>query len=102
MGEDCTCDLNRLSQLETGTTSAWLRRELRHRGLPVFYLDGRHANKASSMRRNKTDKNDVRDLPQFVRIGWYRVSDVSAGVLVCPCRTSKSLILLISIQSHLA
>ncbi len=62
--------------VETGATTPWLWRELRHRGLPVICIDARHANKALSMRRNKTDKNDAQGLAELMRIGWYKEANV--------------------------
>ena len=62
--------------VETGATTPWLWRELRHRGLPVICVDARHANKALSMRQNKTDKNDAQGLAQLMRIGWYKEANV--------------------------
>ena len=62
--------------LETGATTPWLWRELKARGLPVVCLDARHANKALSMRRNKTDKNDAFGLAELMRIGWYKEAQV--------------------------
>lgn len=62
--------------LETGATTPWLWRELKKRGLPVICIDARHANKALSMRRNKTDRNDAHGLAELMRIGWYKEAQV--------------------------
>lgn len=58
--------------IETGSTTPWLWRELRKRGVPVTCIDARHANRALSMRRNKTDRNDAQGLAELMRIGWYK------------------------------
>ena len=62
--------------VETGATTPWLWRELRHRKIPVICIDARHANKALSMRRNKTDKNDAEGLAELMRIGWFKEANV--------------------------
>lgn len=62
--------------METGATTPWLWRALRARGLPVICMDARHANRALSMRRNKTDKNDARGLAELMRIGWFKEANV--------------------------
>jgi transposase len=62
--------------LESGSTSAWLWRELRQLGLPVICLDSRHAHRVLSMKRNKNDRNDARGLAELVRMGWYREARV--------------------------
>jgi transposase len=62
--------------LESGSTSAWLWRELHQLGLPVICLDSRHAHRVLSMKRNKNDRNDARGLAEFVRMGWYREARV--------------------------
>lgn len=62
--------------LETGTTAAWLWRELIAAGLPTVCLDTRHAHRALSLRVQKTDKNDARGLAELVRLGWYREARV--------------------------
>lgn len=67
--------------LETGATTPWLWRELRQLGLPVTCIDARHANRALSMRRNKTDRNDAHGLAELMRLGWFkeaRVRDLGA------------------------
>ena len=55
--------------VETGATTPWLWRELRHRGIPVICIDARHANKALSMRQNKSDRNDAEGLAELMRTG---------------------------------
>jgi transposase len=62
--------------LESGSTSAWLWREFRHLGLPVIWLDSRHAHRVLSMKRNKNNRNDARGLADLVRMGWYREARV--------------------------
>lgn len=62
--------------VETGATTPWLWRELRHRDVPVICVDARHANQALSMRRNKTDRNDAEGLAELMRIGWYKEANV--------------------------
>ena len=58
--------------IETGATTPWLWRELRRRGIPVTCIDARHANRALSMRRNKTDRHDAHGLAELMRIGWFK------------------------------
>ncbi|MFZ3585353.1 IS110 family transposase [Loktanella sp. DJP18] len=58
--------------IETGATTPWLWRELRKRGVAVTCIDARHANRALSMRRNETDRNDAQGLAELMRIGWYK------------------------------
>ena len=62
--------------METGATTPWLWRALRGRGLPVICIDARHANRALSMRKNKTDKNDAQGLAELMRIGWFKEANV--------------------------
>lgn len=62
--------------IETGATTPWLWRELRRRGIPVTCIDARHANRALSMRRNKTDRNDAHGLAELMRIGWFKEAHV--------------------------
>ncbi|WP_205877346.1 IS110 family transposase [Leisingera sp. NJS204] len=62
--------------VETGATTPWLWRELRHRDVPVICVDARHASQALSMRRNKTDRNDAEGLAELMRIGWYKEANV--------------------------
>lgn len=57
---------------ETGAMPSWLWHELRRIGLPVVYIDARHAHAALSVRMNKSDEDDARGLAELVRIGWYR------------------------------
>ncbi|MES0884380.1 IS110 family transposase [Roseibium sp. SCP14] len=62
--------------VETGATTPWLWRELRRRGVPAICVDARHASKAQSMRRNKTDRNDAEGLAELMRIGWFKEANV--------------------------
>ncbi|MCO6363126.1 transposase [Paracoccus sp. 08] len=62
--------------METGSTTLWLWRALRARGLPIICMDARHANRALSMRKNKTDKNDAQGLAELRRIGWFKEANV--------------------------
>lgn len=59
--------------IETGATTPWLWRELRKRGIPVTCID---ANRALSMWRNKTDRNDAHGLAELMRIGWFKEAHV--------------------------
>lgn len=59
--------------IETGATTPCLWRELRRRGIPVTCID---ANRALSMRRNKTDRNDAHGLAELMRIGWFKEAHV--------------------------
>jgi transposase len=61
--------------LETGPLTTWLVHRLREKGLPILYLDARHAKAALKMPINKTESKDAYGLAQIVRTGWYR--DVS-------------------------
>ena len=47
---------------ETGAMSSWPWHELKRIGLPVVYIDARHAHAALSVRMNKSDENDARGL----------------------------------------
>lgn len=58
--------------LETGGTSHWLTKELINRDLPVICIDARKMAAAISIRVNKTDKNDAREIANAVRTGYYR------------------------------
>jgi transposase len=62
--------------LESGFTSAWFWREFRKLGRPVICLDGHHAHRVLSMKRNKNDRNDARGRADLVRMGWYREARV--------------------------
>src|SRR4030095_9946818 len=55
--------------LETGATSTWLWTELKKLGLPVIYIDHRHAKAALKMKINKSDRNDAVGIMQC---GWYK------------------------------
>ena len=56
---------------ETGAMESCLRHELRSVDLPVVCIDARHAHAALSVRMNKCEQNDARDLAELVRVGWY-------------------------------
>jgi transposase len=58
--------------LESGQLSSWLFHELKQAGLPVIWVDARHAKAALSLKVNKTDSNaqghDARLMPaKYVR-----------------------------------
>lgn len=57
---------------ESGPLSIWLSRELSSRCAPVVCIDARAANKALSVRMNKSDRSDAEALAQLARTGWYR------------------------------
>ena len=58
--------------LETGAVSPWLYHALKAAGLPVIWMDARHAHAALSMCPAKSDRSDARGLADIVRMGWYR------------------------------
>lgn len=57
--------------LESGGISHWLCTELLNLGLPVVCIDARTMSAAISMRINKTDKNDAREIALALRAGYY-------------------------------
>ena len=50
--------------------------------------EARHAKAAIGAMPNKTDRNDVRDIAQIMRIGWYRAVHVKSP----PCRSWRALL----------
>ena len=68
--EHCLCPERIV--LETGTLSAWLKRELCKRGLPVEVIDARHAHAVMRLQHNKTDTNDAELLAEIARTGFCR------------------------------
>jgi len=58
--------------LETGGTSHWLVKELMKHKLPVICIDARKMAAAISIRTNKTDKNDAREIANALRTGYYK------------------------------
>jgi len=58
--------------LESGGISHWLITELVKLGLPVVCIDARTMSAAISMRTNKTDKNDAREIALALRAGYYK------------------------------
>jgi transposase len=56
--------------LESGPLWTWHWHELTKLGLPVIWLDARHAKAVLSLQVNKTDPNDALGLAQIVRTGW--------------------------------
>ena len=78
--------------LETGVLTPWLYHSLKKLGVPVVWLEARHARAATVLQRNKTDANGAetlaprpwrRDpgaetLAQLVRTGWYREARVKS------------------------
>lgn len=61
---------------ESGACSAWLYRELKDAGLPVFCIEARHASRVLQVQAIKTDRNDARGLAQMMRTGWFKVVHV--------------------------
>jgi len=45
---------------------------LRCLGLPVIWIDARHAKAALSLRINKSDRNDAVGLARIMQCGWYK------------------------------
>ncbi len=74
--------------LESGGISHWLVSELVKLGLPVVCIDARIMSAAISMKTNKTDKNDAREIAFALRAGYYKEiyhkpkSLISAGTLL--------------------
>ncbi len=58
--------------LEMGGMAGWLWRELKAWGLPVIWIDARHAHVALSTRTNKTDRGDARGTDELMCTGWFR------------------------------
>lgn len=58
--------------LECGGTSHWLTKELIKQGLPAICIDARKMAAAISIKANKTDKNDAREIAEAVRTGYYK------------------------------
>ncbi len=58
--------------IESGGTSHWLVKSLKNYGLPAICIDARKMAAAISMRTNKTDKNDAREIANALRTGYYR------------------------------
>jgi transposase len=58
--------------LESGGISHWLVTELIQLGLPVVCIDARKMSAAISMRVNKTDKNDAREIAFALRAGYTK------------------------------
>lgn len=57
--------------LECGSTTPWLARGLKRRGLPVVVMDARRASDAMKARPVKTDRADARALAEMLCTGWY-------------------------------
>lgn len=55
---------------ETGSYTPWLHQELLRRRLPVICLDARQTRAALRAQRNKTDRNDARDIAKIVALGF--------------------------------
>lgn len=55
-----------------GPTSSWLYSKLRAADLPAICLECRNVKAGLSAMRNKTDRNDAREIAQLVRLGWFR------------------------------
>lgn len=49
----------------------WLHRELHPAGIPMIVVEARHMHVSLSTMRNKTDRNDARDIAQMMRLGWF-------------------------------
>ena len=50
-------------------------------GLPVIYIDARHAKAALKMQINKSDRNDALGIARIMQCGWYkevRVKDLDS------------------------
>jgi transposase len=58
--------------LETGATSTSLWAELEKMGLPVIFIDARHAKAALKMQINKNDRNDAFGIAHIMQCGWYK------------------------------
>jgi len=58
--------------VETGGISHWLVKELKKHKLPVICIDARKMAAAISIRTNKTDKNDAREIANALRAGYYK------------------------------
>jgi transposase len=58
--------------LESGPTSVWLTHALTAEGLPVVWLDTRHAQAVLSVQLNKSDGGDARGLAEMIRVSWFK------------------------------
>jgi len=56
---------------EAGALMQYLTYGLQAAGYEVICLEARQVSSALSAMRNKTDKNDARDIAQILRTGWY-------------------------------
>jgi transposase len=68
--------------IESGGTSHWLVKALLSSGLPAICIDARKMAAAISMRTNKTDKNDAREIANALRTGYYREVHLKAETTV--------------------
>ena len=58
---------------ETGRMATTLYHGLAALGLPVVYIESRHAHQAlKSLATHKTDRNDARGLAHLARTGFYK------------------------------
>lgn len=64
--------------LEAGDMASWLQAGLIKAKLPALQIDPRHAHKALSARRNKTDKNDAEGIAELMRVGFFKVIHVKS------------------------
>ena len=65
--------------LEAGPTSSWLSGELCSAGYAAICLECRHVKAGLGAMRNKTDRNDAREIAQLVRLGWFRQVHVKSA-----------------------
>jgi transposase len=62
----------KLIGIESGGTSHWLTKELKKLGLPAVCICSKKMSAAISIRTNKTDKNDAREIANAMRTGYYK------------------------------
>lgn len=62
--------------VEAGSSSTYLTRKLRARGITVRALQARHISAILKLTQNKTDRNDARAIAEILRLGGGPIPDV--------------------------
>ncbi|OSI74454.1 IS110 family transposase [Bradyrhizobium canariense] len=69
--------LKRIS-LEALSFGAWLFTAPAEKGLPMIYIEKRHAKAAMNAMLNKSASTDEKDIAQMMRTGWFRTVHVKS------------------------